>query len=212
MAMIKGELALVGSKMDPSRVLRDILAVRQMENSNPSRLEAPAAQYPTSSHQLRGLANRLFGEINGWRTDPNYYFAPEFLGQCGRGRFVQPHWADHAVYYKAPKPDGRRGLVNAAIVGQPYQMDAIGLSELVASGLKVSLPVNPYASIWYPGVTLFVIVTLPKVEVRLLPEQEVVLPELVPPARHIEHFRRNLPEGLPKSNFAEEILGEGDAR
>ena len=29
----------------------------------------------------------------------------------------------------------------------------------------------PYASIWYPGWTLFIVMTLPDVEVRWLPEQ-----------------------------------------
>jgi hypothetical protein len=208
-------MAMIEEQDCKPTLLRRILAARHAEASEPGRLSAAAARSINSSYQLRKLANRIFGEINGWRTDPDYYFAPEYLGRSGRGDYNQPKWADHVIYYKAPKSGGSRGLVNAAIVGQPYQMDGFvagGLSELVASGFKVSLPINPYASIWYPGATLFVIVTVRCAEVRLLPEQEVLLPELVPPTTHIEHFRRNLPECLPKSDIANDASGDSDTR
>jgi hypothetical protein len=207
-------MAMTIEQDDHSTLLRRILAARRAEEAEPGRLSAEGASRPTSSYQLRTLANRIFGEINGWRTEPDYYFAPEFLGRGGRGDYQQPRWADHAIYYKARKSWGGRGLVNAAIVGQPYQMDGFvagGLSELVAAGFKVSLPINPYASFWYPGATLFVIVTVRDAEVRLLPEQEVMLPDLVPPTAHVEHFRRNLPECLPTPDVANKSLSEADA-
>jgi hypothetical protein len=29
-------------------------------------------------------------------------------------------WADHPLYFRAPRQDGKRGWVNVALVAQPY--------------------------------------------------------------------------------------------
>lgn len=44
--------------------------------------------------------------------------------------------------------------------------------ELARRGFELHVPPDPLASIHYPGATLFVVVTLPGVVVRWLPEQD----------------------------------------
>jgi hypothetical protein len=77
-------------------------------------------------------------------------------------------WEDHRVWYCA-------GRVRAALVSQPYGKIKDYRDELDESaaqhGLQWHLAPNPYASFHYPGRTLFIVVTMPGVEVKWLPEQ-----------------------------------------
>ena len=62
-----------------------------------------------------------------------------------------------------------------AAVGQPYP-EAVDLAwwrdHLVERGLVLHVPPDPFASIHNPGVSIFVAVTRPGVDVRWLPEQD----------------------------------------
>jgi hypothetical protein len=186
-----GEFTVINNR---AMLLRDVRAARHKEENNPSLLNSKAARSPSASYQRRVEAYRAFGALNGWQTMPDYYFQPEYLGRSGRGAYSQPRWADHAVYYKAPRRDGKRGLMNVAIVGQPYGFNSFiaeELAELVGRGLKVTVPPHPFASIWYPRATIFLVVTLPETKVWWLPEQEIAVPELKPDTATAEYFHEN---------------------
>lgn len=61
----------------------------------------------------------------------------------------------------------------AAIVTEPYDDPRDVLESFVRPlGLVVHQPPNPYASFWYPGQTMFLVITKPSFgEVKWLPEQ-----------------------------------------
>jgi hypothetical protein len=136
--------------------------------------EAYAAQ---SIFGLQQQAATAFADINGWRFDENYHFDPEKLG-AGRNSWnaARRFWRDRGLYFRAKREDGKRGYQNIAIAGQPYGMangNAEALQMLLDAGFEVHVPPgNPHASIWYPGVTLFLVLTLPGTAVRWLPEQQ----------------------------------------
>jgi hypothetical protein len=108
------------------------------------------------------------------RWDPAYHFTPEGLGKASNNYTPGPlGWRDHALYFQGPRPN-RRGWINVAIVGQPYAgADCRAeLAELERQGFRIHTPPRGgKASIWFPGQTLFIVVTLPSVEVKWLPEQ-----------------------------------------
>jgi hypothetical protein len=114
----------------------------------------------------------LFGAINGWAlTDAA--FSPDAIGKYRSNWNLNDfEWIDHPIGYRDKSK--RR---NAAIVGQPY---ADGIDSLrdeldaVANeyGLRWHAAPMQYASIWYPGWTSFIVMTLPDIKVELLPEQE----------------------------------------
>jgi hypothetical protein len=61
-----------------------------------------------------------------------------------------------------------------ALVGQPYMKaeDIPSTRTLVAErGLSLHVPPDPFASIHYPGATLFLVVTKPETSVVFLPDQ-----------------------------------------
>jgi hypothetical protein len=176
-------------------ILRDILTALQTQakeskaerddpaNAREHRIAARIANRRIG--ELHIEAEHAFGTINGWRTDASYYFPPERLGR--------PHhqweqnlsgWRDHSIYYKAPRHDGKRGFVNIAIVGHPYGLApswANDLHGLISNGYQLHVPpAGAYASIWYPGATLFLVLTLPGITVRWLPEQQNAVAELAP--------------------------------
>jgi hypothetical protein len=80
---------------------------------------------------------------------------------------------DHPLWFRSR--EGRRSC-NVAMVGQPYGHDGPRQrAEQLARELGLQLQVPPagaFASIWYPGCTLFLVFTLPSVVVRWLPEQQ----------------------------------------
>jgi hypothetical protein len=188
-------------------ILRDILAAvltRAREsiaerndpaNSRQHRLAEDAAARRVSN--LHAQAAHAFGKINGWRTDANYNFTPERLGRPHNSYDYRCRgWRDHALYYKAPRTDGKRGWINVAIVGQPYGLTTGTCGEienLVSKGFILHVPpAGPRASIWYPSATLFLVLTLPSIAVRWLPEQSTPCPELTPQDRAAAADLQNL--------------------
>jgi hypothetical protein len=134
--------------------------------------------WPDYREMQRQVAAR-FGALNGWMlsTKP---FTSDAIGrtQCSWNfnyrRGLGTEWMDHAIYYRAKVP-GRRLGRNIAIVGQPYddgrhRREALD-ADAVEFGLRWHMPPQPFASIWYPGCTLFIVMTLPEIKVRWLPEQ-----------------------------------------
>jgi hypothetical protein len=150
--------------MSEDTVLRDILVSireRRYKKQNP----------------IQDAAAKAFAALNGWRYRPNGSFA---AGQLGRGIratcYWQRPWQDHALYFSAERR-------NVAIVGQPYQLidgDVADFEGYISKGYALHFPPNPYASIWYPGATLFLVLTLGSVDVRWLPEQRTLIKELLP--------------------------------
>jgi hypothetical protein len=144
-----------------STLLRDIATAIETQRSD----DRPIAR----------RAVELFAHLNGWRWHPSFRFLPEGLGKYGNDTtYHRPYWCDHALYFRG-QVDGKRGWVNIAIAGQPYQRsDSVRaeLAELGRQGYCIHIPPGgDTASIWFPGQTLFIVVTLPGVTVKWLPEQ-----------------------------------------
>lgn len=127
---------------------------------------------------LHRQAIELFGKLNGW-TRSERSFTPEAIGRPHTSwNYHAPGlgtgWMDHAVHYRARRP-GWKTARNVAIVGQPYDDGHQHRQELDACaaqyGLRWHMPPLPFVSFHYPGHTLFVVMTLPEIEVRWLPEQ-----------------------------------------
>jgi hypothetical protein len=118
----------------------------------------------------RRAATALFAELNGWRVFKEFGHDLNLLGRVASSRRDnrERQLLDHCVWFR-----GQRRYV--AVVGQPY-LSAVDLAEERASlarrGLVMHVPPDPFASFHYPGWTLFLIVTLPGVAVRWLPEQD----------------------------------------
>ena len=149
-----------------STLLRDIATAIEERQTN----AAPCRTIP-----LTRQAAELFARINGWHWSFGYRFEPQDLGKYGNGSdYHRPYWCDHALYFWG-RMDGKRGWVNIAIAGQPYQLSdsvRVELEELEGQGYCVHVPPGcERASIWFPGQTLFIVVTLPGVTVKWLPEQ-----------------------------------------
>lgn len=159
-------------------VLRDMLGAeaeaRQARDDKaiPSWIRAEKVK---AARELAGEAIKAFAKINGWRRAPDFFN----LDKLGRGAPTRNnHWddnyrdrqlLDHPIWFYKD----RRFV---AAVGQPYPGAAGDLdrwrSHLARRGLVLHVPPDPFASIHYPGGTLFVVVTKPGVEVRFLPEQD----------------------------------------
>jgi hypothetical protein len=135
-AASRGELA----SLNINTILRDIRGVSS-ERTGP----LPGFQE---------WAAKAFAALNGWRWAPNGWFMLEDLGRPHNNydSLVYP-WADHPLYFRAPRSDGKRGWVNQAIVGQPYH------------------PPVHHASIHLPGWCYFVVVTRTPQPIKFLPEQ-----------------------------------------
>lgn len=148
-----------------STLLRDIATAIETQRSDDPIYRVPPFKRRAVEH---------FALLNGWRWDPAYHFTPEGLGKASNNYKPGPlGWRDHALYFQGPRPNGR-GWINVAIVGQPYAgADCRAeLAELERQGFRIHTPPRGgKASIWFPGQTLFIVVTLPGVEVKWLPEQ-----------------------------------------
>jgi hypothetical protein len=154
----------------------------------------------STSNQLSRRANAAgetvyaaFGEINGWYRADSQAFRPQDIGrqignswfdgrgQRGGGGYHEQIYHDlfdHGLWYRQ-KLGGRRWR-NIAIVGQPYGILAdkekildTACKHYAAGGvlLKWHMPPNPRASIHFPGSTIFLVLTLPGIEIKWLPEQ-----------------------------------------
>jgi hypothetical protein len=125
--------------------------------------------------KARDVLIDAFAKVNGWKRTFYYSCYPEDLG---RAKPPSHRWTinvhdrrlfDHSLWFKA----GRRYV---AAIGQPYPEAIHGIEEerarLLTRGFVLHVPPDPRASIHYPGATVFLVVTLPGVEVRWLPEQD----------------------------------------
>jgi hypothetical protein len=134
--------------------------------------------YPGFRARQREVA-AMFGALNGW-TIAERSFTADAIGRAHSnfdGRYYSHTWMDHAIYFRARRPEWKTARC-IAIVGQPYGHIDGHRRELLDAcvsklGLRWHTPPNPYASIWYPGRTLFLVMTLPDVDVAWLPEQEI---------------------------------------
>lgn len=120
-------------------------------------------------NEYQRAVEKLFGELNGWQVAETS-FTPDALGHVAmQWDAVIRDWMDHYVCYRANNR-------NVAIVGQPYgHLDSYraDLDACAAGyGLRWHVPPQPYASIHYPGYTLFIVMTVPAVTtIQWLPEQ-----------------------------------------
>ena len=151
-----------------STLLRDIASAIETQRSDDRVYHVPPTQR---------RAVELFARINGWRWDPAFRFMPQSLGKYANDcNYQRPYWCDHALYFRGPRTYGRRGWVNVAIAGQPYQWSSNVVAELADLERQRfcihTPPGGERASIWFPGQTLFIVVTLPGLEVKWLPEQK----------------------------------------
>jgi hypothetical protein len=127
--------------------------------------------------QQREVAAK-FAELNGWEIASDS-FTPDAIGRTDANWNFSAHsrsWMDHPLFFKGRRPGGKTTRC-IAIVGQPYASLDTHRRELDAVAAKYDLrwhaPPNPRASIWSPGQTLFVVMTLPDIEVVWLPEQQI---------------------------------------
>lgn len=107
---------------------------------------------------------------------------PEDLGKHGNSykHIGMPYnFGDHPLFFRTPRVvpvfggrPNKRGALNVAIVGQPYDLDEPELEQLRREGYGVFVPPVPRASFHLPGACFFVVVTqTPQTVVRFLPEQ-----------------------------------------
>lgn len=108
--------------------------------------------------------------LNGWRAAPRSRASTAWLGRGAAFR-APSHSYDPAFDHPLVFSKDRRV---AAIVGQPYgHIDVAKVKVALAEqGYALHTPPDPFASIYYPGGTLFLVVTLPETAVRFLPDQD----------------------------------------
>ena len=129
-----------------------------------------------ASVRLMQTATDKFAELNDWRQETAHPFGVPSLGHPRRVRgdygATNSNVFDHPLRFRRDRTDGKRGTVCFALVGQPYGMYAPGdVRELLRAGYICNIPPDPYASIWLPGSTLFLVWTREPVTVKWLPEQ-----------------------------------------
>ena len=146
--------------------IADAMRERWLARDEPSRLRAAYEEI----YRAQQAATDAFADTNGWKKAPSTYD----LSVLGRGTGIG--WGgspdrfllDHPIAFSA-----KRRYV--AIVGQPYPR-AVDLAQQrarrKARGLVLHVPPDPFASIHYPGGTLFLVITQPGVEVNWLPDQD----------------------------------------
>jgi hypothetical protein len=137
----------------PSRPLREILCAQLQLRRRCDDRERYALHFRIEAMQWD--TERAFAALNGWRVGTR-------VGAY-RG------WNDHGVRFNR-----NRRLV--AIIGQPYGSEDAHIEELDTyaheHGMHWQVPPMPRASFWFPGSTLFYVMTKLGVGVRWLPEQE----------------------------------------
>jgi hypothetical protein len=117
-----------------------------------------------------------FARLNGCKATKRG-FALSTLARGGVTDTVSGTWGNWPLGY--PGADhhafARRGRYAAMAIVEPYDSEEsrVGLpAYLAARGLVLHQPPNPQASFWYPGATLFCVITTPEFgEVKWLEEQ-----------------------------------------
>jgi hypothetical protein len=143
-------------------------------------------------------AQQLFGDLNGWTVmwtgvdaiagkarpfSPADIGRPYIGGRRSHFSYSDSDWTGHMTHFYEAVPNGRC----IAVVGQPFNSELLGepyetltleqyREDLDACakqyGLRWHVPPMPYACINHcPGETLFIVMTLPDIEVKWLWEQ-----------------------------------------
>lgn len=99
--------------------------------------------------------------LNGFNEGRDFKLTTLMHSKCHDGwydgRKWEP-WMDHYWYAK-------RGRVSAAIITEPYH----DIPRI--EGLQTHMPPNKFASFWFPGWTIFCVITRPGEVIKWLPEQ-----------------------------------------
>jgi hypothetical protein len=123
-------------------------------------------------NKLTDVAEEMFGAQNGWWIAKTP-FAPDLIGKkrsTGNRYTGVQSWLDHTTYYRT------KAGIAAAILSQPYgdldqfrdELDAI----VQRTGLRWQVPTNERISFWYPGKTLFIVLTKPEHQMVWFSEQQ----------------------------------------
>jgi hypothetical protein len=146
-------------------LLRDVGAAIRALQAAPTADRALRTRAKARIDEAKTAAVEAFAKLNGWRHAPAGFTIHRLGGQrqYWDGQ-IDNHWLDHPLYFKA-------GRACAAVVGQPYTAGVYyaapgsvtarcqALGGLVDKGLRWRMPPNRYASIYYPGRTLFTVAT-----------------------------------------------------
>jgi hypothetical protein len=119
--------------------------------------------------EMRCEAEKAFAALNGWHINCGTFPASR-IGKANGYMGADIVERDHCLHFHEPTRPYRR----VALVTQPYNRV---IDEVAASTARLGLvthlpPSGPWASIHFPGSTLFIVVTKPGTKVRWLPEQE----------------------------------------
>jgi hypothetical protein len=124
--------------------------------------------------KAQDAAREAFARANGWHEAAWGWPALDCVGRGSNYQSPDRYSAradsifDHLMAFSA-----KQRIV--ALVGQPYMKaeDIPSTRTLVAErGLSLHVPPDPFASIHYPGETLFLVVTKPETSVAFLPDQD----------------------------------------
>jgi hypothetical protein len=152
--------------INPRTILRRIKtaheAVGKLPRLDPPDLKAAQATLESLQHK----AAHEFATLNGWQVTRRD-FALEDIGQFrSRNGFTGNTTLDHPLHFK----DQRN--VCAAIVVQPYHDREEWFRELAKDrGVACHTPPHPQASIHYPDIAFFVVLTMSDHRITWLPEQ-----------------------------------------
>jgi hypothetical protein len=146
-------------------LLRDVSAAIAALQSTPAADRALRTRAKARVDEAKLAAIEAFAKLNCWSHSARGFSISRLSGQRQYwDGAIDNHWLDHPLYFKA-------GRVCAAVVGQPYTAGVYYAEPgsvtrrcqapggLVDRGLRWRMPPNRYASIYYPGRTLFTVAT-----------------------------------------------------
>jgi hypothetical protein len=124
-----------------------------------------------ATEQAKIVAAEAFAHLNDWRLTKTPRFNELQCLRRGSDELHSPDnlLLDHALWFS-------RMRRYVAVAGQPYASSIRSLdayrTHLETCGYQLHVPPDPLASIHYPDLALFVVVTLPGQMVAWLPEQD----------------------------------------
>jgi hypothetical protein len=164
--------------MANEQILREIRRLLELPRGDDKREQRERENLLADNKEA---AANAFAELNGWErlSGNRYSFSPGDLGKSlaaasrDDGRFpgLSSNFFDHPLYFVRRVPE-KRVRICAAVVAQPYARNVHDDVELLRERFDVHMAPMPYASIHYPGSTLFIVVAeRGRAAVRWLPEQ-----------------------------------------
>jgi hypothetical protein len=158
-------IAFPATRIVNNCLLRDVSAAIRALHSTPAANRMLRIRARARVDEAKLAAITKFAELNGWSHCPRGFSIHRLGGQRQYwDGAVDNHWLDHPLYFKF-------GRTCVAVVGQPYTAGVYyaepgsvtrrcqATGGLVDRGLRWRMPPNRYASIYYPGRTLFVVAT-----------------------------------------------------